>query len=71
MEPLPYSQVAVGHAWERRFTLTETHLLLASTLFADMVPVHVDDEFGKRSMFGGRIAPGTGRPESLPHTQMS
>lgn len=58
MEPLPYSQVEAGYAWERRFTVTETHLLLASTLFHDVVPVHVDEEFAKRSMFGTRIAPG-------------
>jgi 3-hydroxybutyryl-CoA dehydratase len=42
----------------RRLTVTETHLLLASALFADSVPLHVDQVTGSQSMYGSRIAPG-------------
>jgi len=39
-------------------TITETHLALAAGMFGDFNPLHVDEEFSKRSSFGGRILHG-------------
>jgi acyl dehydratase len=53
-----YDKLEIGYAFGRRLTLTETHLALANTIFADSVPLHTDEITGRESMYGGRIAPG-------------
>ena len=53
-----YDEVKVGDTFGTRLTVTETHLVLGSGMFGDFNPLHVDEEFSKRSMFGGRILHG-------------
>jgi len=54
-----YDRLEIGTSFGRTITLTETHLVLANTLFVDSVPLHTDDVAGRAiEAFGGRIMPG-------------
>jgi len=53
-----YGEVAVGDRFGTSVTVTEAHLVLAAGLFGDFNPLHVDEEFARRSRFGGRILHG-------------
>ena len=53
-----YDDVAVGERFGTSLTLTEAHLVLGSGMFGDFNPLHVNEEFAKRSMFGTRILHG-------------
>jgi acyl dehydratase len=53
-----YDEVAVGERFGTSVTVTETHLVLGSGLFGDFNPLHVDEEFAKKSMFGTRVLHG-------------
>ena len=53
-----YDEVAVGDSFGDSLTVTDTHLVLAAGMFGDFNPLHVDEEFSKRSIFGGRILHG-------------
>ncbi len=48
----------IGDSFGSSLTVTETHLVLAAGMFGDFNPLHVDEEFSKNSMFGGRILHG-------------
>src|SRR4029079_19459768 len=63
-----YGEVQVGDSFGSSLTVTETHIVLGSGMFGDFNPLHVDEEFSKKSMFGGRIlhGPFTGALVSAP-----
>jgi 3-hydroxybutyryl-CoA dehydratase len=53
-----YDEIAVGERFGTRVTVTETHLVLGSGMFGDFNPLHVDEEFSKKSIFGTRVLHG-------------
>ncbi len=53
-----YDEVAVGQEFGTALTVTETHIVLGSGLFGDFNPLHVNEEFSKKSAFGGRVLHG-------------
>jgi acyl dehydratase len=53
-----YDDVCVGERFGTSLTVTEAHLVLGSGMFGDFNPLHVNEEFAKRSMFGTRILHG-------------
>ena len=53
-----YDEVSVGERFGTSPTVTEAHLVLGSGLFGDFNPLHVNEEFSRKSMFGTRILHG-------------
>jgi len=53
-----YDEVKVGDSFGSSLTVTETHIVLGSGMFGDFNPLHVDEEFSRKSMFGSRILHG-------------
>jgi len=53
-----YDEVDIGDSFGTRLTVTETHLVLGAGMFGDFNPLHVDEEFAGKSLFGGRILHG-------------
>lgn len=53
-----YDEVSPGERFGTGVTVTEAHLVLGAGLFGDFNPLHVDEEFSKKSLFGTRILHG-------------
>ena len=50
--------ISVGMSAETAKTISEADILLFSAVSTDTNAVHLDEEYGKTTMFGGRIAHG-------------
>lgn len=58
--PFPSARtVAVGQSFGRSLTVTEAHVVLASGIFGDFAPLHVDEEYAKTTKWGTRLVHGT------------
>lgn len=53
-----YRDIHVGDTYEFRRTITAQDVLDFARLTGDRNPLHVDEEFGRRSAFGGNIVHG-------------
>lgn len=53
-----FDQLAVGETFESSVTITDWHLAQGAGYVADFNPLHVDEEFARKSRFGGRILHG-------------
>ena len=53
-----FDELTPGLAAEMAKTVTEADVILFAGVTGDFNPAHVDDEYAKRSRFGGRIAHG-------------
>lgn len=53
-----YDELSVGQTAEYSKTVTDADVMSFATVTGDFNPVHVDDEAGAKSRFGGRIAHG-------------
>lgn len=49
----------IGQRFGRSLTVTEAHVVLASGLFGDFAPLHVDELFAKATRYGQRLVHGT------------
>ena len=57
--PPSFTSIEVGQKFTGRLTVTEAHVVLASGIFADFAPLHVDETFAQQTRYGTRIAHGT------------
>lgn len=57
-EPKPFEAFRIGDAVTFSKTITEADITLFAGVSGDHHPVHVDEQYAKKSRFGGRIAQG-------------
>ena len=55
---MAFEQLAVGQTASLGKTVTEADILMYAAVSLDTNPVHVNEEAGKESTFGGRVAHG-------------
>jgi phosphate acetyltransferase len=53
-----FDELRAGQRLTGRITVTEAHLVLASGIFGDFAPLHVDEEFARQTAVGARVVPG-------------
>ncbi|HEX6228547.1 MAG TPA: MaoC family dehydratase [Solirubrobacterales bacterium] len=58
MRSIPVGELRVGQAVESRKTISETDVYLFAGISGDFNPLHVDEQYAKRSQFGARVAHG-------------
>lgn len=52
------TEMSVGQTASTSKTITEADILLFSAVSTDINPAHIDEEYSKTTIFGGRIAHG-------------
>lgn len=50
-----YNEIRVGESFSDQITLTETHLVMAASLFGDFHPLHTNEPFAAKSRYGTRV----------------
>ncbi len=50
--------VDIGHKVNQMKTITDADIVMFAGVSCDVNPVHINEEFAKKTMFGGRIAHG-------------
>jgi len=58
MNSLPIDRLKVGDAVETRKTVAESDVYLFAGVTGDFNPLHVDEEYAKKTPFGARLAHG-------------
>jgi acyl dehydratase len=53
-----FDDLALGDTFSRSVTITEAHLVTSAGILGDFNPLHVDEEFARKSRYGGRILHG-------------
>ena len=53
-----FDEVVIGEIILDTMTVTESHLVLAAGLFKDYNPLHVNEEYTRKTIFNGRIVHG-------------
>ena len=53
-----FDEIVLGDVFSRSVTITEAHLVMSCGILGDFNPLHVDEEFARKSRFGGRILHG-------------
>lgn len=53
-----FDELVVGERFGASLTITDAHLALGAGLTGDFNPLHVDEEFARRSRYGSRILHG-------------
>ena len=55
---MKFDELKIGMTAETTKTITETDVVLFAGLSTDINPLHINEEFAKTTVFGGRIAHG-------------
>lgn len=55
---MKFSELQIGMSAQTTKTITETDVVLFAGLSTDINPIHINDEYAKSTVFGGRIAHG-------------
>lgn len=59
MQGLTFNEFQIGQKFvSHRITVTDAHIAIFAGLSGDFNPLHVDEEFAKKTIFKGRIAHG-------------
>lgn len=52
-------ELEIGESAERSKTITESDIVLYAGITGDFNPIHINEEYAKKTIFGGRIAHGS------------
>ena len=55
---MKFDELKIGMTAETTKTITETDVVLFAGLSTDINPLHINEEYAKTTVFGGRIAHG-------------
>jgi 3-hydroxybutyryl-CoA dehydratase len=55
---MTYAEIEVGQVYEKKVSATTKDVETFAEITGDKNPLHLDDEFAKNTIFGGRIAHG-------------